>query len=172
MTFDLDKAASAATLVLCAVAVVTLVHTQMTRDVVAAPQLPTQKGEILDGLGALVPEGADSAVVVALAPDCGYCLDSYPFYRQLAEARRAGRLEPALVATVGSDDALAQERSSLEDAGIHFDDLRVADFQALRLVGTPTVLHVDPAGRILDVWIGLLNEDRQSEVLDAIGTRL
>jgi hypothetical protein len=39
------------------------------------------------------------------------------------------------------------------------------DFSKIKVPGTPTLLLVDNQGKVLDVWVGKLDESRQREVL-------
>ena len=42
------------------------------------------------------------------------------------------------------------------------------DFSTIKVSGTPTLLLVDNNGKVLDVWVGMLPEDRQQEVFEVL----
>ena len=42
------------------------------------------------------------------------------------------------------------------------------DFSKIKVPGTPTLLLVDDQGKVLDVWVGKLDESREKQVLASL----
>lgn len=159
----LDRAANVAVLVVSAVALLVLGKTYLFAS---DPRLGVQPGDRVAALAELVPNGADQALLVALSPDCHYCTESMPFYSRLL--RETKERPTPLIALVSSAGERVREVAIAASAGVAFDDVVVADFPRARLVATPTVVHVDRRGKVLDVWRGQLTPDAEREVHRAL----
>lgn len=132
----------------------------------APPQV--EKGERFDQLKAVVPAGTDRALVVALSPTCHFCNESMPFYKQLIDQRNQKSSPVKVIAAVPNEQAKAEEAQKFAGAGTQPDSMVHLDFSSIKVPGTPTVLHVDNTGKVLDVWVGMLDESRQKDVLETL----
>jgi thioredoxin-related protein len=164
----LDTVANIAIILVCAIAAVVLIRNQFfpPRPPGAAPQV--EKGERFDQLKAVVPAGSDRALVVALSPTCHFCNESMPFYKQLIDKRNQQGSPVKVIAAVPDEGAKAEESQKFASAGTSPDGMVHMDFSAIKVPGTPTLLLVDNQGKVLDVWVGKLDEDREKEVLAAL----
>lgn len=55
---------------------------------------------------------------------------------------------------------------------MHVDDVRQLPLNTLGVRGTPTLLIVNDAGVVTDVWVGKLEPDQETQVLTALGKNL
>jgi hypothetical protein len=121
-----------------------------------------QVGDRLEIEGLRLSRTAPS-VVLWLDTACQACIDSVAFYRQLTSQPGhpkvviAGR-EPRTILV-----AFAEHHRLRADEVLSVGNGR------LRFRGTPTVLLVDPTGRIRKLWFGKLNIVTESEVLGSVG---
>jgi thioredoxin-related protein len=167
----LDTVANIAIILVCAIAAFVLIRNQFFP---AAPQRPpgsppqVEKGERFDQLKAVVPAGTQRALVVALSPTCHFCNESMPFYKQLIDQRNQKSSPVKVIAVVPSEQQKAEEAQKFAGAGAQPDNLVHMDFSAIKVPGTPTLLHVDNTGKVLDVWVGKLDEDGQEDVLEVL----
>ncbi len=167
----LDTAANIAILVVCALAAVVLVRQLMTGESIFSSRRPpeppamVEKGERFDQLKAVVPAGTERALLVAVSPTCHFCDESMPFYKQLVDQRNQKSSLVKIIAAVPLETMKAEESQKFAGAGANPDGMVQLDFRAVKVSGTPTVLLVDNSGKVLDVWVGKLDEDRQEEVL-------
>ena len=127
------------------------------------PPPPPGVGAVLDGEALGIDFTGQRTLIMVLASDCGYCLESMPFYRALLPKLQAVQV---VVAAPPSDrqigEYLAAERVEPDDiVFVHGGELPVA--------GTPTLLLADGSGVIQEAWLGLLNEERQQEVSRSLG---
>jgi thioredoxin-related protein len=122
-------------------------------------------GEHLPALAAMMPAGADRALVIAVSPLCHFCNESLPFYKQLVDRRNQTRSAVKVIAAVPNAQARADELAAFRAGGVLPDGVVAADFNSLKVPGTPTLMLVDRNGRVLEVWVGKLEESRQKEVL-------
>jgi thioredoxin-related protein len=164
----LDTAANIAIIVVCAMAAVAIglnIRDRMFPP--PPPPMPGQvaKGQQFDQLKNVVPAGSDRALVVAVAPQCHFCNDSLPFYKQLVDQRNQKGSGVKFVAAVPNEEAKAEESQKFTGAGVQVDNMVHIDFASIKVPGTPTMLLVDKQGKVLDVWVGKLNEDGEKEVL-------
>jgi thioredoxin-related protein len=168
----LDTVANIAIIVVCVFALAVLIHTYVypifpaRRPPGAPPQV--EKGERFDQLKAVVPAGTERALVVALSPTCHFCNESMPFYKQLIDQRNQKSSPVKVIAAVPTEEAKAEEAQKFAGVGTQPDNLVQLDFSAVKVPGTPTVLHVDNNGKVLDVWVGKLDEDGQKDVLETL----
>jgi hypothetical protein len=165
----LDTAANIAIILVCIVAVFYLslqIRDRFTNR--QAPPGPPQGAAVGDQLAALVPvipAGTERALVVAISPTCHFCTESMPFYKRLVEERNAKGSATKVIAAVPREEAKAEEERSLTGAGVAPDALVVVDFGAIKVPGTPTILHVDGQGKVLDVWVGKQSSGGEEEIL-------
>ncbi|MFL6258356.1 MAG: peroxiredoxin family protein [Thermoanaerobaculia bacterium] len=166
----LDTAANIAIIIVCAIAAVVLIRNQFFPKQAAAPgNMPQiEKGEKYAQLQQVVPVGANRALVVAVQPGCHYCNDSMPFYKRLIDERNQKGSAVKFVAAVPSDDAKAPESQKFAAAGTQPDSMVKLDFGAVKVPGTPTLVLVDNSGKVLNVWVGKLDEGGEKEVLKTL----
>ena len=164
----LDVVTNIAILLTCVIASTVLVRREFFAPAPAPPPGTVNAGERFDALRAAVPAGAERAMVLALAPGCHFCNDSMGFYKDLIARRDRSRSPVKVVAAVSSGEARAPEASKLAASGVKPDAVVQLDFRAVKLQGTPTVLLVDRQGKVLSVWVGLLDARSQDQVLSRL----
>jgi hypothetical protein len=101
-------------------------------------------------------------LVLVLSKGCHFCTESADFYRELAR-QNAGRNDLRIVAALPQD--VATGKGYLDELGVRVDAVVQASPATLNARGTPTLLLVDSAGAVKDVWVGRLPDDKQAEVL-------
>lgn len=166
----LDTAANIAIIIVCAIAAVVLIRNQFFPKQAAGPgNVPQiEKGEKYAQLKDMVPTGANRALVVAVQPGCHFCNDSMPFYKKLLDERNQKGSAVKFVAAVPSDDAKPQEAQKFAAVGAQPDNIAKVDFAAIKVPGTPTMVLVDNSGKVLNVWVGKLDEGSEKEVLKTL----
>jgi thioredoxin-related protein len=164
----LDTAANIAIIVVCIIAAAVLIQRNFfpSRPPGAPPE--AAKGETFAALRDVVPAGTQKALVVALSPTCHFCNDSMPFYKQLVEKRNQSNSPVKVIAAVPAETAKPEEEKNLAANGVQPDAVVHVDFSKIKVPGTPTVLLVDNQGKVLDVWVGKLDESRESQVLASL----
>jgi thioredoxin-related protein len=161
----LDTAANIAIILVCIIAAGILIRNNFfpPRPPGAAPE--AAKGETLAELRGVVPAGSNKALVVAISPTCHFCNDSMPFYKRLMEQRNESNSPVKVIAAVPAAAAQAAEQQNLTEHGVKPDALVNLDFKKIKVPGTPTLILVDNQGKVLDVWVGKLDESHEREVL-------
>ena len=167
----LDTIANVAIILVCAIAAFVLIRNQFfpaapPRPPGAPPQV--EKGERFDQLKAVVPAGTNRALVVALSPTCHFCNESMPFYKQLIDQRNQKSSPVKVIAAVPNEQSKAEEAQKFAGAGAQPDSMVHIDFSSIKVPGTPTMLLVDNNGKVLDVWVGMLDEKKQKDVLEVL----
>lgn len=163
----LDTAANIAIILVCAIAAVVLVRNQFFPS--RPPGAPgVEKGETFAALKQAVPTGANRALVVAVSPTCHFCNDSLPFYKHLLDERNQKGSAVKFVAAVPTEDAKAPESEKFSNAGVQPDNVVHIDFSTIKIPGTPTLLLVDNNGKVLNVWVGKLDEGGEKDVLKVL----
>jgi thioredoxin-related protein len=164
----LDTAANIAIILVCAIAAFVLIRNQFF-----PPAPPPRPGEVAQGdqievLQQAVPAGADRALVMALSPGCHFCTESMPFYKRLIDERNQKGSDIKVVAAVPAPEAREGEMKIMADAGVKPDAVVELNFQEAKVAGTPTLLLVDNQGKVLDVWVGKLDERNEKKVLQTL----
>jgi hypothetical protein len=102
-------------------------------------------------------------LILAISTQCRFCTDSVPFFKRVEKERpRDARLLAVLPQSV------EESRKYLDGAGMQVDELRQAPLQSIGVPGTPTLLLVDAAGRVSDVWRGKLRPEDEEKVIAAL----
>jgi len=110
-------------------------------------------------------QDSNQTVVLALSDKCRFCSESAPFYQRLA-TDLAQRRDIRLIAIFPQDvDAGKQYLAQL---GVSVGQVVQAPLDALKVRGTPTLVIVDKNGAVMQSWVGKLNSERESEVLNRI----
>jgi peroxiredoxin len=127
------------------------------------------EGETLPTLTGYNWQAHSQTLVLALRVGCHFCQASAPFYRKLREFEKEGRLSAHLIAILPDEPAEAAEMLHAEQLDV---DLRAAvPFGNWKITATPTLLLVDPNGRVLHVWEGQLPTNDEQQVVNIIRTQ-
>jgi hypothetical protein len=103
-------------------------------------------------------EGA--TLVLALQKGCRYCEASAGFYRRLRNQRSGS--QPRMLALVPGDKT--DIARYLSEQGVQFDDIINASLSDINVSLTPTLLLIDRAGIVTNVWVGKLDSSKETEV--------
>lgn len=166
----LDTVANVAIILVCAIAAFILIRNNFFNKPQAGGPRPPEAavGEQYDELRKVVPAGTDRALVVAISPTCHFCTESMPFYKRLLDERNQKGSKTKVIAAVPQEAAKAEEQKTMASAGVNPDALVVVDFKNIKVPGTPTILHVDGQGKILDVWVGKQDSSGEEKILAAL----
>jgi hypothetical protein len=166
----LDTVANIAIIVVCAIAAFILIRNNFFKPNQAGGPRPPEiaAGEKYAALGQMVPAGADRALVVAVSPTCHFCEESMPFYKRLVDERNQKGSKVKVIAAVPRKEAQAEEQQKMAAAGVNPDGVVVLDFDSVKLRGTPTILLVDTAGEVHEVWVGKQPVSGENEILEAL----
>jgi thioredoxin-related protein len=168
----LDTIANIAIIVVCIVAVVVLVNNflQSRRAQGGPGGMPPEakKGEQFADLQGAMPAGTEKALFVAVQPGCHFCNESMPFYKRLMDERNQKGSNVKVLAAVSSDEAKQPEMQKFSEAGVTPDGIVKVDFAKIKVPGTPTLLLVDNQGKVLDVWVGKLDEKGEKKVIASL----
>jgi len=102
-------------------------------------------------------------LVLAISTQCHFCKDSTPFYRKLEE--QVGR---NLKTVAVLPQPVGEAEQYLKGEGVHVDQVKQATMSEIGVQGTPTMLLVNSAGVITNVWVGQIQPEKEQEVLAAL----
>ena len=101
-------------------------------------------------------------LVLAISTKCHFCTESTPFYRKVQEELKT--LRTIAVLPQPADEA---ERY-LKDEGVRAARVKQTSLGDIGVQGTPTLLLVNGAGVVTNVWVGRLQPEQEQEVLVAL----
>jgi hypothetical protein len=110
-------------------------------------------------------QDSNQTVVLALSDKCRFCSESAPFYQRLAQGL-AQRGDVRLIAIFPQD--VDAGKYYLAQLGVSIGQVIQAPLDSLKVRGTPTLVIVDKNGAVMQSWVGKLNSERESEVLNRI----
>jgi rhodanese-related sulfurtransferase len=101
---------------------------------------------------------SDQTLVMALSKSCHYCTESGPFYQKVvARLTAAGKMRTIAVLP----QTLNESEQYLKQLGVFPQEVFQISLRSIGISAAPTLLLVDKAGVIVDMWVGLLNTHRQ-----------
>lgn len=100
------------------------------------------------------------SLILAISTRCHFCTDSAPFFQRIGREKPAGTKLLAVL-----PQAVEEARTYLDQQGVRVDDVRQAPLDSIKVSGTPTLLLVDNAGTVADVWVGKLEPSQEEDVL-------
>lgn len=110
--------------------------------------------------------GSAMTVVLGLSTECRYCTASLPFYGQLSSYAMSRPAAFSLIAVL--PESVDEARAYFLKHGVSVGSIRQTDLRSLGIFSTPTLLLVDRAGRVDNLWIGQLSEDEQRKVWERL----
>jgi hypothetical protein len=171
---SLDKLTNVAILGLCIVVAGDLVYRDVIRpEAVAqagpARPVPLKAGEAFPKLAGLQQEPGKSSLLLVVRSGCKYCAESVPFYQELVREVRSSKIPVQLVGVcLESEKACADYFAQIKVAV----DATIGAPRGLeKIQGTPTIVMLDPSGKVAETWVGALNPDREKAVIAAVSKR-
>jgi thioredoxin-related protein len=106
----------------------------------------------------------DKTLILALKKGCHYCSESAPFYQKLVQlaAEKNVRLIAAFPHSVEEGEGY------LKELNVPIAEMKQADFAALSVGGTPTLILADKNGVVTKYWVGKLPPDKEAEVISSL----
>lgn len=150
----LEFAAYCAIIVLCAVASTALIKKFILTPSVATLQRPTINGTKLSFNHDWTR--SNKTLLLVLSEACRFCDESAPFYRHLTN-QFSDRQKLQFVAIF--PQPLESASKHLSNLGVPIAEVRQVTPSSLGVTGTPTLILVDSAGKVIDSWVGKLSSD-------------
>jgi len=172
-----SNAGVVAVLVLCALWLAPQVKRQWAGDVGRATSSSTATGRMPTSyvVGDRAPElptlnykQASKTLVLFVRNDCRYCTASMPFYRRLASSdahahNRFRMVAASLQATEETQEYVAAYTLAVDQIVTHESS------EDVKVFATPTLLLVDQAGKVLNVWVGKQSTKNERLIEEALG---
>lgn len=132
------------------------------------PLIPTavRPGFTLPTIPGLDDRLAGTTLVLAVRKGCEYCEASVPFYAELAQLQREGRLRARLLAVMPDSQAAAEGFLSAHNLDIPVS--AGVPMARMHVIGTPTLIWVNARRRVLRVWVGELTTLGQQRLLSVL----
>jgi hypothetical protein len=125
-----------------------------------------QKGHAFAQLPSIDYGATRQTLIAVLSTKCNYCTESLPFYRRLLEKQQRAQQATRIVAVFPNPQTEVDQYKQQNQ--LNLESLPAVNSSTLGVTGTPTLILVDSAGRVVDFWIGKLSEAEQQQVIDAV----
>jgi rhodanese-related sulfurtransferase len=109
--------------------------------------------------------GQNESLVFVMSTTCHFCSESAPFYRRLTAALNQ-RADLQVFAVL--PQAVDEDRKYLESLGVPIREIRQADLKSIRVPLTPSLIRVNNAGQVLDIWTGRLSSKQEQDVFNRL----
>lgn len=196
-----DKLSSVAIVVLCTALVGDIIHRNITRGSTAAPtnaaapsaaarsgnptaaaaiaagapktdRIPYSPGEAFKPVAGFSPSPGKASLVLVVKDGCPFCTASMPFYQKMsAKLQHARSME--FVGVCPQEEAMCNAYLKSHDLTftrtVGIASSVMAD---MRVLGTPTIMLIGETGKVENVWLGKLTQQREDEVVAAIDRKL
>lgn len=154
--------------IIVAVVVLTVFARQMFKQEPSLQLQPgLQKGVTLRLEPLTLKNEQRQTLIVAMSTRCEYCTESIPFLNELAETQQKGNRQTTILAIFPDSEKVVREYTQREQ--LKLTALAPIDLKSFNVQGTPTIILVDSAGRVLDFWIGKLSSEEQQQVIKVLG---
>ncbi|HEX8128749.1 MAG TPA: hypothetical protein VF527_06560 [Pyrinomonadaceae bacterium] len=110
---------------------------------------------------------SDKTMLLVLSDSCRFCTESAGFYQKLAQERAK---QPRLRMVAMFPQEVSKGREYLSKLGVTVDDVRQGDLDTVGVRGTPTLILIDKAGKVINSWVGKLPSEKEAEVLSYFNT--
>jgi hypothetical protein len=165
----LDKAANISLIIACLLFIGVLARNYyLSRMPDPNIELSVKKGDQVALPGAASADGQSAAatLVLTLSTHCAFCQASVPFYQKLAAFKNSSPARMRL-ATVMSEPQEEIE-AYLKQHGIAVDAVFSMPVTQIGVKGTPTLLLLDGQNKLIESWVGQLNNQQESEVIASL----
>jgi thioredoxin-related protein len=126
-----------------------------------------QKGKTVDEFKQFNLKNSNQTLIIAINSNCNFCIESVPFYSQLLSKQQDKHdINTQIIAIFPNSESEAQQ--FLQNNHLKINFVHSANFQLFGINGTPTLLLVDSSGKIMDFWIGKLQESDKQQVVMAL----
>ncbi len=105
-------------------------------------------------------------LLLVLNTGCHYCRDSVPFYQRLVQAQPSTGSDVELIVVFPNDTEAVGQLMKDERLPIHA--VPAVPLKNFGITAFPTLLLVDPGGRVERSWVGLLTPRQELEVLSVV----
>jgi thiol-disulfide isomerase/thioredoxin len=100
---------------------------------------------------------------MALSTHCGFCQDSVPFYQKLSAFKNSSPVNLRLATVM--PESKEEAEAYLKKNGVTADIVLSTPISQIGVNGTPTLLLLDGENRLVQSWVGQLNNSQESEVV-------
>jgi thiol-disulfide isomerase/thioredoxin len=161
----LEVATNIAVLIVALVVLSVLAANYFSRR--STPQLHAglQKGQTFPQVSGISYNAPSQTLLVVMSTKCHYCVESLPFYKQLAEAQRNnGRVRIVAVFPNNADEV----RQFVQQNNLNLETIADVSLATLNISGTPTAILIDNSGRVSDFWIGKQPPEIEQQILKVV----
>jgi thioredoxin-related protein len=106
----------------------------------------------------------DKTLILAIKKGCHFCSESATFYQRLVQI--AAEKNVRVIAAF--PHSVEEGQGYLKELNVPVTELKQADFAALSVGGTPTLILTDKNGAITNAWLGKLPADKETEVINSL----
>ena len=107
----------------------------------------------------------EQTIVLVLQKSCRFCSESAPFYQKLL--KEAEKNPKARFVTVFPHD-VDEGKKYLQELQLNITEVKQVALQSIDVQGTPTLLLVNNAGVVTDVWVGKIPAEDEQKVIDKV----
>lgn len=101
-----------------------------------------------------------NSLILAVSTTCHFCKDSLTFYQELT-TKANGQLDVIGVFPQPETEA----KKFFEDAHVRATQVVSASLDTVGVSATPTLLLVDTKGKVIDAWLGALDEKGRQQLV-------
>jgi len=106
---------------------------------------------------------AHKTLVMALSTQCHFCQESTPFYKALSTSTAVTSKRVSMMMVFPQPQAEAE--SFVRSKGIQTSGIVSMPLQTIGVSSTPTLFLVDKSGKVEKLWVGVLTEAQQKDLL-------
>ena len=104
-----------------------------------------------------------NSLILALSTACHFCQQSLPFYQELT-AKANGQLD--VIGLFPQPEAEAKK--FFDDAHVRATQVVSAGLDVIGVSATPTLLLVDSKGKVIDAWMGELDDKGRQQLVGRV----
>jgi hypothetical protein len=148
----LESAANLAAVGICVALLVPVAHRYLLPVFDHDPKTGLQVGVVFPKLPGVSYGEHRLTLALFVRTHCLACEESMPDYEMLRQVVQDGKGAFLVCGIV-----VGESINAITEAGFHLPVIQVKDFRTYNVSGTPTIVLIDPNGRVIDFWVGRLS---------------
>ncbi|MGA9770231.1 MAG: hypothetical protein WBV94_14415 [Blastocatellia bacterium] len=159
----IEVASNVAVVVVALVVVISFIRGYISPSPAVRLQGGLQKGTQFPQVIGIDFSKSQRTLLVALDPNCESCVESFPFFKSLADKLYSKSNEAKMVVMFESSEETTKRY--VRENQLKADAVFGTDFKAFNLSAIPAIILINNQGTIIDFWLGKPSNSIEEQII-------